>query len=195
MEGTTDVLNLAAFAKILEHPISGLIEEANIDTIEGNIPGEAFSRFQAIKFIEPSLKGLCLFDRFDRQSDPADPIPILQWKMRELENYFCKPEILIRWATSQANSLFTGNYPEIMQNCINDLTAPQYLKDKSHEWWTNEKLGDWAEDIFREFFIRVQQPMTMRKSTFYELIPLMKIEEMDHEIKEKLDAIYEVIKP
>ncbi len=194
LEGTTDIANLEAFARQLNHPVKGLIEEANVDPVECNIPYEAFNRYHAIKLIEPDLKGLCLFDRIGRNKNPEDPMPVLEWTKRELENYFCTPEILIRWATLKANSLFTGNYPDIMKDCISDFTAPQYLKDRHDRWWDDEKLGEWAENIFREFSKRINQPMVMRKSNFHELVLLLKPEEVHPEIIEKLDSIYEVIK-
>lgn len=194
LEGTTDIANLEAFAKILNHPVKGLIEVANVDPVEGNIPAEAFKRFSAIKLIEPELNGLCLFDRIGRNNNPDDPLPVLEWSKRELENYFCIPEILIRWASSKTGDLFTSNFPEIMLQCITDYTAPQYLKNRLDKWWVDEKLGDWAENIFREFSKRTNQPLVMRKSNFHELVLLLKPEEIDNEITEKLDAIYGVLK-
>jgi AAA15 family ATPase/GTPase len=195
VEGSTDIDNLEAFAKLLGHPIAGLLFEANVDPVAGNIPGEAFSRFQAIKLIEPSLRGICLFDRLNRNASEDDPMPVLQWKKREFENYFTTKEVLIRWATANANSLFTSNYPEIIQSCIQDLTPPIYLNDPNHSWWSDTKLGDWAEEIFKEFSRRTNQPLVIRKANFNELIPFLKPEEVDPEIKEKLDALYEVVKP
>lgn len=194
VEGSTDIDNLEAFAKLLNHPIAGLLFEANADPLEGNIPGEAFARFQAIKLIEPSLKGICLFDRLNRNASDDDPMPVLQWTKREFENYFTSREVLLRWANAQANTLFTGNYPYVIDACIKDLTPPIYLSDLNNPWWSDTKLGDWAEEIFREFSKRTNQPMVMRKSNFHELIPLLKPEEVDIEIKEKLDALYEVVK-
>ena len=195
VEGSTDIDNLEAFARLLNHPIAGLLSEANADPVEGNIPGEAFARFQAIKLIEPSLKGICLFDRLNRNTSDDDPMQVLQWKKREFENYFTTGEILIRWATANANTLFTSNYPDIIKACITDLTPPIYISDPQNIWWNDTKLGDWAEAIFREFSRITNQPLVMRKSNFHELIPLLKPEEVDLEITEKLDALYEVIKP
>jgi AAA15 family ATPase/GTPase len=195
VEGSTDISNLKAFANLLNHPVKDLIEEANVETVEGNIPAEAVSRFSAIKLIEPDLKGLCIFDRLERNNNPDDLLPVLQWSKKELENYFCTPEILIRWAKRNSNTLFTTNYPIVMEQCISDFTAPQYLKNRQDSWWFDEKLSEWAENIFREFSARVNQPLLMRKSNFHELVLLLKPKEIDNEIIEKLNAIYEVIKP
>lgn len=195
LEGSTDLLNLKAFARLLNHPSAQLIEEANIDFVENNLPHEAFNRFNSIKLVEPGIKGLCVFDRLDRKKDSQDPITIVEWKKRELENYFCKPSVLKKWVEKQPKNLFTSNNLDVMEQCISDLTAPQYLKDEGNEWWNNEKISDWAEKIFREYFKRINEPMTMKKSNFHELIELLKENEIDPEITEKLDIIYETIKP
>ncbi len=110
-------------------------------------------------------------------------MPVLIWRKRELENYFCTPEVLIRWAESKAATLFTSHYPEIINKCISDFTAPQFVRDRKNVWWNDEKLGDWAENIFREFYKRIHQPLLMRKSNFHELIYLLKKNEIDAEIK------------
>ncbi|MBI3141296.1 MAG: AAA family ATPase [Bacteroidetes bacterium] len=195
VEGRSDIENLDAFAKILRHPVQGLLQEANIDPVEGNIPGEAFSRFSALKLIEPNLSGICLFDRLNHSVPVDAPMPVLQWKKREIENYFCTITVLTRWAISQENSLFTANYGQIMENCIKELTPPIYLNNPNHAWWNDEKLGDWALDVLWEFSARTHQPLAMRKSNFHELIVFLLPQEVDAEIIEKLDALYEVIKP
>jgi AAA15 family ATPase/GTPase len=195
LEGTTDERNLVAYAEKLNHPVKILLEEAFIDPVENNIPGEAYSRFQSLKMVEPEIKGLALFDKLDRAIDPAAPLKVLQWNMRELENYFCVPFIFMRWAQSQANELFTSNYPDVMDNVIKDLYPPLYLINLTDDWWRVEKMSDWAERVFREFFKRLEQPVTMRKGNYHELISFLKIEEIQNEITEKLDAIYDVVKP
>jgi ABC-type cobalamin/Fe3+-siderophores transport system ATPase subunit len=195
VEGSTDIDNLEAFATLLNHPIQGLLHEANVDPIEGNIPGEAFSRFQAMKFIEPSLKGICLFDRLNRTSIEDEPMTVMCWKKREIENYFTTKEVLIRWASSKADTLFSSNYADIIQSCIQDLTPPIYLNDITNPWWSDTKLGDWAEGIFREFSKRTNQALVMRKSNFHELIKFLKHDEVSPEIVEKLDTLYEIVRP
>jgi hypothetical protein len=139
---------------------------------------------------------LAIFDKLDRQNDPSDPFPILQWTKRELENYFCLPFLIQRWAdTESSKSLFTQQFGQVMRACISDLTPPQYLRDLKDKWWSTEKIGDWAESVFQEFYKRTEQPIGMRKGSFHELIFLLKPEEIDKEIIEILDALYQIIKP
>lgn len=195
VEGGSDVSNLEAFAQLLAHPIEGFIREANIDHIENNIPSLAFERFKALKIVEPGLKGICLFDRLHRQSQQEDPVPVLQWHKRELENYFITPEVLIQWAQAQATDLFSVHYPNIMDECIQSVTPPLYLSERNHTWWNDHKMGDWAEEVLTLFFKKINQPVSLRKASFHTLIAYVDTAQVSPEITDKLDAIYEVIKP
>lgn len=194
LEGSTDERNIKAFAQLINHPVSSLLSDAFIDMIEGNIPGEAHNRFRALKLIEPELKGLAIFDKLDKNIDPNTPLKILQWSYRELENYFCTPEVFIRWAKKQAGDLFALNYPEIMGSVINDVFPKLYLENPNDDFWKSEKMGDWAERVFQEFYKRIGQPVFLRKGNFYELITLLKPDEVHPEITEKLDMLYQVLK-
>jgi AAA15 family ATPase/GTPase len=195
IEGSTDERNITAFAILLNHPCKMLLQEAFIDPVEGNIPAEAYRRFNSLKLIKPDLKGLALFDRLQVNVNPDSPLKVLQWNMRELENYFCTPEILLRWAKSKSIDLFTQSYEKIMKDVIEDVFPKLYLDNPDDEFWKNEKMSEWTERIFIEFYKRIEQPLNMRKGNFHELIQLLKPEEVHPEIVEKLDAIYEVIKP
>ncbi len=195
LEGSTDKRNLIAFARQLNHPCKVYLEEAFIDPVEGNIPGEAYSRFKALKLVEPNLKGIALFDKLEKNIDPTAPLKVIQWNMRELENYFCSPPVLIKWADSKAVNLFTQNYSDTMKEVVSDIFPKLYLDNLSDDFWKNEKMGDWAERIFKEFYKRIGQSIDMRKGNFHELIALLLPHEIHPEITEKLDALYEVLKP
>ncbi len=192
-EGTTDERNLTAFANLLNHPCKKLLQDAFIDPVEGNIPGEAYKRFKSLRLVIPGLKGVALFDRLDVNINPDSPLKVIQWSRRELENYFCTPEIFIRWAKSLCSDLFTQSYESIMKEVIEDVFPKLYLDNKEDDFWRNEKMSEWAERIFSEFYKRTEQPVNMRKGNFHEMIPLLTREEVHPEIIEKLDVLYEVI--
>jgi len=195
LEGSTNERNLMAFAALINHPTKMLFADAFIDPVEGNIPGEAYNRFKSLKLVEPDLKGIAIFDKLDRNIDPNALLKVLQWGYRELENYFCSPSIFVRWANSQTGDLFAQNYPEIMSQVINDIFPKLYLENPGDNFWKDEKMSDWAERIFHEFFKRIGQPVFMRKGNFHELINFLKPEEVHPEIIEKLDALLEILKP
>lgn len=200
LEGATDLDNLIALAQLIKHPVAENLPGTNVDFIENNVPGEAFNRFKPLQMINSRIKGLAIFDNiaYEKNHDDA-ALKVRFWSRRELENYFCFPEVLIRWAENQMKdsfgqtNIFRQTWPEQMEKVIEDLTAPVYLKDRKHDWWKKEKLGDWAEGIFREFYNRLQMPMEVRKGTFYQLIPFVKSEEIDQEIRLALDEIHKLL--
>ncbi len=202
LEGATDLDNLSAFAQIVKHKVAAYLPSANVDFIENNVPGEAFNRFKPLQLIDLNIQGLAIFDNIDYEKSSVDPgLQIRIWSRKELENYFCLPEVFVRWAEGQMKdrhgqtNMFRQKWPELMEKVVVDLTAPIYLKDRKHDWWKNEKLGDWAESIFREFYNRLKLPMEMRKGTFHRLVPFLKVEEVDQEIIFALDDIYELLHP
>ncbi len=194
LEGTTDERNLIAFAQLINHKAKILIEEAFIDPVEGNVPGEAFSRFKSLKLAAPDLKGLALFDKLERPVDPNAPLQVLQWNFREIENYFCMPEVFIRWAESKSGNLFSQHYSEIMEKVIKEVYPPLYLDDRENDFWRDEKMSEWAERVFEEFYKRIKQPIAMRKGTFHELIPFLTPNQVHPKVIEKLDLIRDFLK-
>ncbi len=201
LEGATDLDNLMAFATLIHHDVVEYLPNANIDFIENNVPKEAFNRFKGLQMAEPALRGLAIFDRISNILDADDALKVICWKKRELENYFCLPFVLMRWAEAQSTeetgqtNMFRQHWRHTMETTINDLTAPIYLKEPNHDWWNNEKLGDWAENIFREFYSRLQLPMDMRKGRFHELVRFLEPKEVPKEVRDKLDEILNLLKP
>lgn len=193
LEGSTDERNLIAFAEKLSHPVKVLLEESYIDPVEGNIPGEAYSRFKSLKLVEPELKGLALFDKLDKTLDPNAPLQVIQWTKREIENYFCFPEVFMSWAEASSRELFSQNYSEVMSDVISALYPPLYLSDRSNEWWSTEKMSEWTGRVFSEFYKRIGQPNDMGKGNFHELIKFLPIEKIDSEVVEKLDILQSVL--
>ena len=81
-----------------------------------------------------------------------------------------------------------------MKQTVQDLTVPIYLKDIKHEWWQKAKLSDeWLDVIFPEFYKRVGLSSNFFKRDYYQLIMHMKPEEIDGEITEKLDMIFDLL--
>ena len=197
-EGSTDLQMLLTFANKLNHKVEPLLRVANVDYTADNVPNTALSKFTSLKGIFPELNGLALFDRIDKNIEEIKPLKIICWIRRELENYFAQPEILYRHA-----KLLGVKYPtigssklvETMEQTINDLTVPLYLKDLKNDWWHNAKLSDeWLDVIFPEFYRQIGLPQDFYKRNYYQLIMLLNPDEIHKEISDKLDAIYEVLK-
>jgi predicted ATP-dependent endonuclease of OLD family len=201
LEGVTDRLMLQEFALKLKHPCYDLLQFANFDYTDDNVPNTAINKYESLKEFFPELKTIAIFDKIYKNTEDIKRMKVMCWQKRELENYFAKPDTLMKYATSlikKYNHLTVQQLEQEMQNVIQDITPPLYLKDLENEWWNTAKLSDdWLDKIFEEFYKRLnikELQSKNTKKTYYELIDFVEIKDIDREIIEKLDAIYDIIK-
>jgi AAA15 family ATPase/GTPase len=198
VEGTSDFEMIKAFATRLKHPVESLLRQANVDYVSQNKPTLAESNFHGLREIFPELKGIAIFDRLPKTPTPNPHLPILSWKRRELENYLALPYALVNYAKllNEKFPIFSiSQLEDAMNETIKDYTIPAYLKNLSDTWWNDVKISDdWLDKIFPTFFQKLGLPVELLKKDYHLLIPLLKDEDIDVEITEKLDAIYNIIK-
>jgi ABC-type cobalamin/Fe3+-siderophores transport system ATPase subunit len=198
MEGSTDLQMLLYFANKLGHKVEPFLRNANVQYTSDNVPGTAINNFASLQEIFNELKGLALFDNLPNL--PENPkLKILCWKKRELENYFARPDLLLKHAR-----LLHGEYPQFsqqqleqaMKQAIFDYTLPACLKNLDDEWWNTAKLSDeWLDKIFPAFYKQLGVSVGMNfKRNYYQLISLLDKKDVPVEIAEKLDAIWKVLK-
>ena len=196
LEGSTDLEMLLGFSRLLKHPVEQLLSEANIHYLGNNLPNDAKSNFVAIQPFVPNLKGLAIFDKLEKNIEER-PIEILCWTKREIENYFARPNILKRYAISLAveHKMDVKQFENIMDAVIVNNTLPRRLNNLEDIWWSEGKLtDDWLDLIFPEFYEQIKLSPIFRKGAYYQLIRLLKSNEIDSEIVEKLDRIYAFLK-
>jgi energy-coupling factor transporter ATP-binding protein EcfA2 len=199
LEGSTDREMLCVFANKLKHKVEPLLRSANIYYTADNVPNTAVSNYIALKEIFPELKGLALFDRIDKNLDDIKPLKVICWEKRELENYFARPALLIKYAKllcHQYLQFSSTQLEETMTQAITDYTLPAYLKDLNDNWWDNAKLSDeWLDKIFPEFYRLLNISIGSNfKRDYYQLINLMETKDIPSEITQKLDIIYKTLK-
>ncbi len=196
LEGSTDLQMLIEFATKLNHKVLPFLREANVHYTSDNVPNTAVSNYTSIKELFPELNGLAIFNNLaNLQENPK--LKIVCWKKRELENYFAKPQLLIQLAATLSYKKFSHKTEKelnetirLMKESITDLTPPIYYKDLNNEWWNKAKLtDDWLDLIIVDFYKKLGIPQDFYKRDYYQLIRLMKPEEIDIEITEKLDLI------
>lgn len=193
LEGSTDLDMLKAFAQKLQHPVAPFLLRANVEYVGTNVPGRAIGNFEAFKSFFPQLKGIALFDRIP-DFKPNPRLEILCWQKREIENYFAKPEYLLRYARILASLRHRDKRADDLEKAIDevikDITAPAYLRNLNDAWWSDEKLTDnWLDKIIPQFYEKVGLPQAIWKRDYHEIITAMKPDEIDPEVKEKLDAL------
>ncbi len=198
LEGSSDLDILKAFAQKLSHPVEPLLHNANVQYVGTNTPHLAIRTFDTFKEVFPKLKGIALFDRLDNQQQSKHQLKVLCWQKRELENYFAKPKLLLRYASELASLRHRDKQghelEKAMDEVIKDITAPAYLRDLNDLWWSDEKLTDnWLNKIIPQFYEKVGLPQSIWKRDYHEIISQMKPSEIDPEIKEKLDALLPIL--
>jgi len=197
LEGSTDLDMLKAFAQKMQHPVAPFLFQANVEYVGTNVPHHAVRNFEAFKEFFPALKGIALFDRIP-DFKPNPRLDILCWQKREIENYFAKPEYLLRYARILASLRHrdkrADDLEKAMDEVIKDITAPAYLRNLNDAWWSDEKLTDnWLDKIIPQFYEKVGLPQAIWKRDYHEIIAAMRPEEIDPEVKEKLDALLPIL--
>lgn len=199
LEGSTDLDILKIFAEKLKHPVLRNLEDCFVHYINQNDPSLAKNHFTGLKDASSELKGIALYDRI---ANPLNTIPALSetaWKLREVENYFFNIDILKRYAVGkQSSDLFelaeSLTREKAMNEAIEDVIPGYARRDLKNSFWKDEKASDWLEKIFEFYFKKLELPIHLRKNKFYHLINFIDSSDLDKEVAEKLDIIYQALK-
>jgi hypothetical protein len=118
------------------------------------------------------------------------------WQHREIENYLCSREVLLRYARGmepddlvwraiqQQREEAMSWAIERVENAIRELDRDP--------WSPDEKVSDeFLPPIFRRYFEKIGGDNRLNKSDFYVLAEFLRAEEVDQEIIEALDLIVE----
>jgi hypothetical protein len=201
VEGSTDLAILQAFAQALQHPVVEHLELCFAHYVE-NQPERARAHFRGLREAKPDLVGIVICDRLDKVLNPSIELQEHTWKRREIENYLCQPDTLLRYAESSIEEespgpLFDKTTGEtrraVMEECIRDLVPPVALRDPTDPWWMDTKAStDFLDRLFDAFFKRLGMPNMLLKTNYHVLARYVSREHIDPEVVEKLDAVHRV---
>ena len=196
LEGSTDLAILKAFAEKLEHPARAALDRAFVHYV-ANQPAQARHHFYALREAKKDLVGLALYDRLqlELQSDPA--LSQQMWRCREIENHLCRRSTLLAFAKKQGDEqvgpLFASLWTEAMEASIEEITSALASLGKEDPWGPNLKVSDeLLGPLFEKFYKKLGLPNLLRKTDYHTLAPFVPANELDEEVREKLDAIAEV---
>jgi len=195
VEGSTDLAMLRAFASILNHPAQEYLERPFSHYV-GNQPRKAQEHFHALREAKPDLVGIAIYDRLDANL-PDDPKLVQRmWTRRELENYLCQRETLVRFAEDQCHrqqgELFGVEWRTAMEEAIREVEMALRTLGKD-PWSADIKASDdFLEPLFKKFYERLGLPNLMSKTDYHALAAFVPKEAIDEEIREALDAIVAV---
>ena len=194
LEGSTDLEILKRFAKKLGHAAGRYLERPFVEYV-ANQPKEAERHFYGLREACPSLEGVALFDRLERPLDHAGPLNTLMWQRREIENYFCTRDVLLRYAEGPEDDDLLGysereHRREVMTRCIDKIQDALSTMNKPGPWTPEIKATDeFLDPLFKNYFEQLGLPHLLGKGQYYELARLLHKDEIDPEIVQKLDVI------
>ncbi len=196
LEGPSDLAVLQAFARTLAHPASAHLERPFVHYV-GNVPQKARDHFFGLREAREGLFGIAIYDRLERGLHEGSVLREVMWDRREIENYFCREDVLMRWAGQHEPEDLLGHAEAqrrapAMRWAIEEVTKLLEIDDKS-PWSDEVKATDEVLDrIFRLIFKKLQLPLSLRKSDYHALASLMRREHINPDVVRKLDAIVEV---
>ncbi|OHD54777.1 MAG: hypothetical protein A2Y33_02065 [Spirochaetes bacterium GWF1_51_8] len=196
LEGDTDLKILREFAKLKKTESLPYLNKPFVYFLHNDQINEALKHFSAMKNAQNDLLGVLLTDK-TKQLPPTDisDFITLSWNRREIENYIPIPYTLTRYLENLNFSglFFQQNIP-LLNEIINKRIPPVALENPTDSWWNDTKMtDDFLDKIFETYLLQTNQSSSiMNKSKYYLLLQYAKPEEIDPEVTEKLDAIYEV---
>lgn len=194
LEGSTDLDILRTFAKRLNHPVSELLERPFVHYLNNNQPQKARDHFFSLSEAKPDLVGVLIVDRLEKQLSSTPSLSEHMWSKREIENYFCYEDVLIKYAADNQSDLFSESRQKAMQDAIQEVTSA--LRTLGKEAWSPDlKVTDeFLNPLFDTYYKKLNLPNLLRKSAFHILTKYILPEQIDDEVTQKLDAILETVR-
>ncbi len=197
LEGSTDFAILRVLARRLGHSAAALLEDSvPVIYLGQNKPNDARENFYGLREAKPDLIGVALFDRIQAELRPDGPLRETMWRRREIENYLVTRESLQAWAVAglPADDLVfqieRSRRTDVMQQCIAELEQSLRVTRKGDPWSADIKAtDDFLDPLFANFYDRLGTPQRTFKRDYHQLAESVPLEQIDPEIREKLDAI------
>ncbi|WP_420611700.1 ATP-dependent nuclease [Candidatus Spongiisocius sp.] len=198
VEGATDLSLLRAFAEMLGHEASDVLERPFVRYV-GNRPHDARSHFHGLREAKPDLMGFALFDRLSTRLDDHDALVERMWRRREFENYLLPARTLREYArqegrASAAGPLFeeseTERWGGAMDHAVTEHVPPVALRNPDDDYWMDTKLSeDLLARVFDAFFEELGGPNQMKKADYHRLVRYMDPADVSPEVVSVLDSL------
>jgi ABC-type transport system involved in cytochrome c biogenesis ATPase subunit len=198
LEGATDLAILSAFARKLDHEAAAVLDDPFVHYVL-NQPKLAEHHFFGLREAKPDLEGVAIFDRLDKGLPSGFSIPSKCWSRREIENYLCSRQVLLRYARGMEPDDLVGRaMQQQREDAMNAAikTVEDAIRVLGRDPWSpDEKVSDeFLPNVFKRYFESIRGDNRLNKSDFHLLADFVEPEEIDAEITQALDLIVEVSK-
>lgn len=199
LEGPSDLAILRTFAQRSGNPrFIAALDRPFVKHV-GNQPSKARRHFIALREALPSLQGIAVLDRLDKEPDHAPGLEILMWDRREIENYVCTQATLGKYAAESVRADKTGplfapaekrRRTTAMNEAVAEIESALKKLGKGSPWSSDLKASDeFLKPLFADYFGRLGLPNTFSRKSFYELARYVPESEIPDEVWQKLEAI------
>ncbi len=199
LEGSTDLAVLRALARRLDHQEALRALERPFVHYAGNQLPAIRRHFHGLREAVPHLRAAALLDRVESEEADVSQIALLVWRRREIESYLCSPATLEVYARASAAADAPGPlFAEVekerrvtaMRESIQEIAGALDRLGRGSPWNGEMKVSDdFLIPLFREYYRKLGLSNLMAKKSFHELAEHVPLEEIDPEVREKLDAI------
>lgn len=202
LEGSTDLAILAKLAERLDHPVKDVLNESvPVNYLGSNKPQEARVHFQGLREAKNDLVGFALFDHLDKELHTESQLVERMWAQREIENYLVTPESLRAFVLKDLRQDDLIEQSEAvsrskaLNDAMNELVAALRVAGLPDPWGSDIKVTDqFLDPLFKNYYERLGTPQKLFKRDYHGLADVIPIEQLDAEITEVLDAIWQVAK-
>ena len=199
VEFDSDINILSAFAKVLDHPCLAFFKNSFYYTMRGCNPRDAKAHFFALQAISPSIRGILLLDRDNRELPQheiaASGLEIRRWVRYEIENYLLVPDALLRYIKSMTTTheeLFQLSTTKKAEQFLRDQFTPDAFQNPLTNGPFLTKIAA-SKDILPRLFTLTD--LNVPKKDYYQIAELFKPGEVHADVKENLDLIAETLLP
>ena len=184
LEGATDLAVLRAFAHRLGHEAEAALQRPFVHYV-GNQPMQARQHFYGLREACPGLRGFALFDRLNLPGGQRDELQEHSWRKREVENYLCTREVLLRWV-KDTSPLFLQS----MEDAISEIENARQVLNQTLPWDDDTKVSDeFLAPLFSSFYRKTGTSGQLPKSDYHFLVNYIETEDIDPEVVAVLDSI------
>ena len=184
LEGSTDLAVLRAFARQLGHQAEAILDRPFAYYV-GNQPMQARRHFYGLREACPDLCGFALFDRLNLPDGGSEVLREYSWQKREIENYLCSRDLLLRWVEVEF-PLFIQS----MEEAISEVENARRVLGQTSPWDGDTKVSeDFLAPLFRSFYQKTGMSSHVAKSDYHFLVDRMEASEIDPEVVRVLDSI------
>ena len=141
--------------------------------------------------LREACPNLCVFALFDRLNLPDDGSPVLgeySWQKREIENYLCTKDVLLRWVNDQFPL-----FHQKMEESISEVEGTRRILGQTFPWDVDTKVSEESlAPLFRSFHEKTGMLGQIPKSDYHFLVRYMDESDVDPEVVSVLDSIVDV---